>query len=103
MPQVEALQLAVSSSMRRASMADAFTGTTPRSSRFSVDHMDEATSPMAPLSEEDFHEHPKAIALQSQLSILRRTITALHRGQAASEQASALACILTAIIRTPQG
>lgn len=52
---------------------------------------DEATSPLAPAAafqEEDFLEHPRAIALQSQLSILRRTINALQRSQAASEQVS---------------
>ena len=87
---MEALQLAVSSSIRRASMADAFTGTTPRASLgASRSVTDEGTSPMAPMgpmSEEEFLEHPKAIALQSQLSILRRTITALHRSQAANEK-----------------
>ena len=83
--------MAVSSSVRRASVADALTGITPTTSLgASHNFMDEGTSamaPMAPLSEEEFLEHPKAIALQSQLSIMRRTVTALHRSQAASEQA----------------
>ena len=84
--QVEALQLAVGSSTRRVNVADAFAATSPRASHDSPSFA--AESPMSlrstgALSEEDFAEHPRAIALHSQLSVLRRTVTALHKYEGA--------------------
>lgn len=79
--QVEALQAAVPAPMRSVSMSDAFTFITPRAS--------EAGAPtvLVPaddnhahtLTVEEFMEQPRAIALQSQLSILRRTVDALNK------------------------
>lgn len=93
MLQVEALQAAVSASMARASVADAFTATTPRASQdlfgrsrntsttglTGEDQPGLSAAPAALLSEEEFLEQPRAIALHSQLSVLRRTVTALHK------------------------
>ncbi|KAK9806060.1 hypothetical protein WJX73_010201 [Symbiochloris irregularis] len=89
--QVEALQAAVPAPMRSVSMSDAFTFTSPRVSDVAVptvlvpDH-EHAHA----LSAEEFMEQPRAIALQSQLSILRRTVDVLNKSSDATEQAHAL-------------
>ena len=80
--QVEALQQAIPAPMRRISMADAVTFVTPR-----VTDEQGPTVLLPPVeehpadrwSEEGFMEHPRAIALQSQLSILRRTVNAMQK------------------------
>ena len=84
--QVEALGLAVGAAQRRVSMADAFTGTTPRASRDIAGSTEVpwSSNPPGPLSDESFLEHPRTIVLQSQLSILRRTVNALQKCAARS-------------------
>ena len=80
--QVEALQQAVPAPMRRVSMADAVTFVTPRVTdepgpTVLLPAVEE--HPADAWSEEGFMEHPRAIALQSQLSILRRTVNAMQK------------------------